>query len=397
MKKKSSFMRNISGGACDEYRNIAQQYICPNPNRAPSQIPKSALPTGGRRRRTRRPTKRRSLDNLMGGNCDNGYLLEKTDVNRACAPNDGPNPSQTAWSRRYQAAGGDGYSLMPDNPVGGEPGFMRYSDSCRPIFPSKLTTGGRRRGQKEKKGLITSMAYLDNSRKLRSKTPKSALKEANTSNTCTKCSFSVKMGGNGLVGAAHEVGRMLAPLGANALAGAVALLFMDEMLRKRKITSKKQLGGSIGDYVSIFLPMGKNSLVALASILLLNHYVVKKNSRKHRTHKGGNLIMADVGKLLAPLGVNAVGSSLILLLLSRCVSSKTMKKQQKGGGSLQPLIGLIAPLGMNMFIATGILASLSKMFNHKSAVLRKKHHMGLMAEMRRDLKKKLSPFMKKHK
>ena len=28
--KKSSFMRNIKGG-CDEYRDIAKEYICPNP------------------------------------------------------------------------------------------------------------------------------------------------------------------------------------------------------------------------------------------------------------------------------------------------------------------------------------------------------------------------------
>ena len=98
------------------------------------------------------------------------------------------------------------------------------------------------------------------------------------------------------------------------------------MMRKKKITSKKQLGGNIGDYVSMFVPMGKSSLVALASILLLNDYVVKKNSRKHKTHKGGNLIMADVGKLLAPLGVNALGSSLVLLLLNRCISKKTSKK-----------------------------------------------------------------------
>ena len=384
MKKESSFMRNIKGGACDEYRDIANQYICPNPDGAPSQIPR------GGKRKTR--GKRRSLDNLLGGNCDNADLIEKTDVNRACAPNDAPNPSQTAWSRRYQAAGGDGYSLMPDNPIAGEPGFMRYSDNCRPIFPSKLTGGSRK-----KNGIITNMAYLNQNKELRSKTLKSALKEANTSKNCKECSFSVYMGGSGLARAVHEVTRMLVPLGVNALAGVVSLLFMNEMLRKRKITSKKQLGGSIGDYVSIFLPMGKNALVALASILLLNHYVVKKNSKKHNTHKGGNLIMADVGKLLAPLGVNAAGSSLVLLLLSRCISPKTMKKQQKGGGSLQPLIGLIAPLGINIFIATGILAVMSKMFNHKSAVLQKKHKMGSLVEMRRDLTKKLSPFMKKHK
>ena len=76
--------------------------------------------------------------------------------------------------------------------------------------------------------------------------------------------------------------------------------------------------------------------------------------------------MADVG--LAPLGVNALGSSLVLLLLNRCISKKTVKKQQKGG-SLQPLIGMIAPLGINTFIATGVL-TVGRMFRHKSSVLK---------------------------
>jgi hypothetical protein len=405
MKKESSFMRNIKGGWCDEYRNVAEQYICPNPNGAPSAIPKG----GKRSRRSQKSKKgkRRFLDNLLGGqsggNCDNGDLIEKTSVNRACAPNDVPNDSQTAWARRYQSgdqsggsakgqSGGDGYALDPGNPVAGEPGFIRYTDTCRPIFPGRLT-GGRRGRRGRKQGLITNLAYFGGKQKSKNKSPKSALKEANKS--CKNCSFAVKMGGNMLSGAVSEVTRMLSPLGINALAGVVTLLFMDEMLRKRKITSKKQLGGSVGDYVGLFAPLGKNNLLALASLLLLNHYVVKKNSRKHKTHKGGNLIMADVGKLLAPLGVNTLGASLVLLLLSRCVSKKTIKKQQKGGGSLQPLIGLIAPLGINAFVATGVLAVLGRMFSHKSAVLHKKHRNSSLTEMRKELKAKLKNFKRK--
>ena len=376
--KKSSFIRNIRGG-CDEYRDIAKEYICPNPK-------------GGSRKKRR---SRRSIDNLFGGTCDNADLIGKASINRACSPNDMPNESQTAWSRRYgqsELIGGSGYSVMPDQSINGEPGIMRYTDSCRPIFTSKLTGAGKK--VKAKKGIITDLAFHNSKRKVISKNIKDALKEVNKTKSCKKCSFKVFLGGSPIFGAVQEVGRMISPLGVNALAGVVALLFMNEMMRKKKITSKKQLGGNIGDYVSMFVPMGKSSLVALASILLLNHYVVKKNSRKHKTHKGGNLIMADVGKLLAPLGVNALGSSLVLLLLNRCISKKTVKKQQKGG-SLQPLIGMIAPLGINTFIATGVLTVLGRMFRHKSIVLKKKHDKDSLKDMRKDLKERLKPFMKK--
>lgn len=370
-KKKSSFIRNIRGG-CDEYHNIAKEYICPNPK-------------GGSRKT------RRSIDNLFGGSCDNGDLITKASINRACSPNDMPNDSQTAWSRRYNSIGGSGYSVIPDQSINGEPGIMRYTDSCRPIFTSKLTGAGKKR--KSKKGIITDLAFHNSERKVISKNIKDALKEVNKTKSCKKCSFKVYLGGSPIFGAVQEVGRIISPLTVNALAGMVALLFMNEMMRKKKITSKKQLGGTIGDYVSMFVPMGKSSLVALASILLLNHYVVKKNSRKHKTHKGGNLIMADVGKLLAPLGVNALGTSLVLLLLNRCISKKTVKKQQKGG-SLQPLIGMIAPLGINTFIATGVLTILGKMFRHKSIVLKKKHDKDSLKDMRKDLKERLKPFIK---
>ena len=369
--KKSSFIRNIKGGECDEYHDIAKEYICPNPK-------------GGSRKT------RRSIDDLFGGSCDNGDLITKASINRACSPNDIPNDSQTAWSRRYNSIGGSGYSVMPDQSINGEPGIMRYTDSCRPIFTSKLTGAGK----KSKKGIITDLAFHNSERKVISKNIKKVLKEVNKTKSCKKCSFKVYLGGSPIFGAVQEVGRMISPLTVNALAGMVSLLFMNEMMRKKKITSKKQLGGTIGDYVSMFVPLGKSSLIALASILLLNYYVVKKNSRKHKTHKGGNLIMADVGKLLAPLGVNAFGTSLVLLLLNRCISKKIVKKQQKGG-SLQPLIGMIAPLGINTFIATGVLTLLGSMFRHKSIILKKKYNEDSLTDIRKDLKERLKPFMKK--
>ena len=46
--------------------------------------------------------------------------------------------------------GGSGYSVMPDQSINGEPGIMRYTDSCRPIFTSKLTGAGKEKVKAKK-------------------------------------------------------------------------------------------------------------------------------------------------------------------------------------------------------------------------------------------------------
>ncbi len=68
--------------------------------------------------------------------------------------------------------------------------------------------------------------------------------------------------------------------------------------------------------------------------------------------------MHGLSNILAPLGVNALGASVLLVLLEESFGKKT-KETQSGGN---PLKSLIAPLGTNAFIATGLLIILEKMF-----------------------------------
>ena len=336
---------------CDDNYNIAKEYICPS----------LGCQKGAGKK------KRRSVSQL-GGDCF--YAGESMAINKACPPNDKVGLSEKAWDMR---GGADGFSMMPGQAVGGMPGFLRYTGTCRPIFPGQLTQNGG--------GLITKLSYYSKNGK-------------GGGSNCESCSFSMPLQKGGvnllpLKNATIALANMITPMGKNSLATLIVLLFLNYLQRKRTISSKKQLGGGMHDYIKLLLPMSKNNLVVLASLLLLNHFILNKKSRSKK-QKGGNMIMSEVSKLLAPLGVNSLGASIILVILNRAIR-KTKKKVQKGGNILHPLIKLVAPLGINMFTATGILVILKKMFKLKSDRKLKKMKGGNMSMLMVELKNLLAP------
>ena len=386
--------------SCDSYPHIANEYICPQ--------------VGGRKKR--KPRKRRTKKSVsqLGGNCL--YIGPPTSVNQACAPNDAPTFSQTAWSRRYDnpamaggsplcnlgknyldsgslsdknmfeygdcvQVGGDGYSILPGRPVGGQPGFMRYSDTCRPVFPGEILprkVGGSRK-RKKRSGIITN---LFEGKKFKIRNIREMMGE------CSDCKVKIPMSGGALLGeAVTTLSGMLAPMGKNALVSLVVLLFSRHLISSRKMT-KKQMGGNLMDYTKMLLPMTKNNLLALASILLIHHFV--KN--KHKKSQRGGTMMTELGKLLAPLGVNELGSSIIILLLSVAVRKGKHKKGKHKGGMdiIHPIVELVAPLGISAFVSTGILIVLERMFKIKrDKMMGKLRKGGSISSLTKELKEKL--------
>ena len=53
-------------------------------------------------------------------------------------------------------------------------------------------------------------------------------------------------------------------------------------------------------------PLGKENLVVLASLLLLNYFAQKKKTKTSKKQKGGSDVLTFLDQLLAPLGVNAL-------------------------------------------------------------------------------------------
>jgi hypothetical protein len=162
--------------------------------------------------------------------------------------------------------------------------------------------------------------------------------------------------------AIKELAHLIKPLKDINLVELNIKLFLKDLNDKKPIKSKK-LEENTNKLKNAIAPLGKQNLLILSSLLLLHHFAVQKKGVDIKPEikilKGGD---SSIGTLLAPLGVNQLGASLLLILLQQAFTykkTKTDKKIQTGGN---PLINLIAPLGTNAFIATGLLIVLEKLF-----------------------------------
>ena len=107
-------------------------------------------------------------------------------------------------------------------------------------------------------------------------------------------------------------------------------------------------------------------------------------------HKGGSSIYGEIVKLVAPLGLNAFGASLVVLFLNHVTTKHKNKKSQKGG-YIGELAQLIAPLGADAFLSTGVLLLLAKIYDRKSYGSKSGVKQS-MTQLRKSLKEKLKKF-----
>jgi hypothetical protein len=289
--------------------------------------------------------------------------------------------------------GGDGYVVNVNEVIGGRPAFSRYSYNYTPIFDGSLLQNG---GSCDIDTCDT-IPVCNNCNK--NTILNGGFKETKKSSKCgctEKKSKSESLfdyilkGGNiklkpiqkkiksdinnkklNQFQAIKQLSYMLQPLKEVDLVQLNIKLFLDDLHRKKPIKSKRLLEKS-DDIQKIMLPLGKNNLLILGSLLLLNHYAkeslsLKKNGieLKKNIHimKGGNDTLTSI---LTPLGLNQLGASVVLVLLQQAFFNKKIsfnKKTQIGGVS--PLKELIAPLGTNAFIATGLLIVLEKLITNQ--------------------------------
>ena len=78
--------------------------------------------------------------------------------------------------------------------------------------------------------------------------------------------------------------------------------------------------------------------------------------------------------------------------MNEAVKRNNKKRKQKGGATiLHPLVELIAPLGVSVFISTGVILILDKMFRmKKDRLVGKTKKGGSMSSLVKDLNEKLS-------
>ena len=245
--------------------------------------------------------------------------------------------------------GGDGYSVNVNEAIGGLPAYPRYSNNYRPVFNgSLLQNGGNKKtncGCNKKNTSVFDLIKLSGGAKnLNKPTQFSAIK---------------------------EVSYLMSPLKIESLLSVILYIFLNSFMKTKPVKAK-QMGGYVSELSNVLAPLGKNNLIVLASLLLLHYFAVEKDKKainsdsklKSKIASGGSNLLTQI---LAPLGMNALGSSVLLVMIREAFiktkpqENKTSKKQTGGN----PLKNLIAPLGTSAFIATGIIVALEVLFLNK--------------------------------
>jgi hypothetical protein len=268
-------------------------------------------------------------------------------------------------TKKNKQSGGDGYSIDPSASIDGMPVVNRYTYNDTPVFEGSLLSGGSKKK-------ISMYNFL----KLQSGAGDCGCDASKTEDTSIfdliKMNGGMKDNKKTQFHAIKEVASLLVPLSTKSLLSLSSKIFLNN-LSEKKAEKHKQLGGYTDQIESILAPLGKNNLLVLASLLLLHHFAVESQKSTSKELKGGNPLTSSLSEILAPLGVNTLGSSVLLILLQRSfvgtkpVGNKSSKDSKNKkillGGN--PLKNLIAPLGNNAFIATGLLIVLERLFVNK--------------------------------
>ena len=288
---------------------------------------------------------------------------------KECKIEDGSNNTllrggvkKTKKNKEHKQTGGDGYSIDPSTSVDGMPIISRYTYDDTPIFEGSLLNGGVKKTKN-----ISIYKFLKMQAGGGGCGCNASKKEDISIFDLIKMRGGMKKDKKTQFHAIKEIANLLVPLSTKSLVSLNSKIFLNSISEKKPV-KYKQLGGYADQIESILAPLGKNNLLVLASLLLLHHFAIESQKKLiGKELKGGNPFTSSLSEILAPLGVNTLGSSLLLILLQKSfVGTKSVTSKNSKillGGN--PLKSLIAPLGTNAFIATGLLILLERLFINK--------------------------------
>ena len=278
----------------------------------------------------------------------NNFLLSKNEIDPAMVLNFIDNKL-----KKNVQKGGDGYTIDISKTVNGMVGFSRYSFNYAPIIYGDLLEKPLNGKSCQTGGNNSSSCGCSNSNKNESKSIYDMLQQ----------NGGAKMKVNQF-DAIQQVGKGLVPLSINSLISLILLIFLhhsvvDGNVDNKKIKKTIKKGGS--DLVSVLAPLGRGNLLVLAALLLLHHFAIEKPKTK-KALKGGSDVYDKMNEILKPLGLKNGVSPILSQLYDGFKTSISKKKEQKGGSILK---SIIAPLGTNAFIATGLLLIMKKLLIDK--------------------------------
>ncbi len=244
-----------------------------------------------------------------------------------------------------------------------EPTVYKYSDA------KTITTGGKLKKQKGS-GYYFGAPMID--------------KEPTVYSYDDKCSPINQTGGKRRKAevntAFKKLYHTLSPLTKAQLSTMAILLTLNETDKIKR----QQKGGN--QLISMLMPYSKEVLLVLVGLLLLNYY----SSSKHKKQIGGDLfskklidvietnhskpmmggfMLLDIQNIIAPLGVEALIASTLLIFLRQLLISRN-KRQRGGSNQLHNAITpVLKQLNVEKFLASiGLLALAKDVRNYKKQI-----------------------------
>ncbi len=279
--------------------------------------------------------------------------------------------------------GGDGYAVNVMQSIAGRPSYIRYTDNCRPVFQGPLLQNGGFRENDDQKKYDSIMDSRGEVVQQGGKKDCGCDKKDDSVFALLKKSEQRKQSG-GFVGELSQfapiqsISKILSPMGTNALTAMIVVVFLHYYMKKRgKGKKAKMMGGASGSLEAVLAPLGRANLVVLAGILLLHHFAMMKlkkskslmmmkgGKRKISKQRGGG-IQSVLEQLLAPLGVNALGASIVLVGIRQAFMKK--KRTLRGGGKnewMNQLSKSLKKMKAKQLVAGGIFRSMEKLFDKK--------------------------------
>jgi hypothetical protein len=270
-----------------------------------------------------------------------------------------------------------GVAFLPQRPIGGMVGRMSYGAGCTPVFGGELLKlkGGSKRSVSKRIGsqrAISKNSKDDCECDCEKKIVGSELNEL----------FNKQVGGmhgGALVtqfSAISQVAPLFATMPINSIIAIIILIFGhsyalqygEAKKSKKSHKSKSMRGGGVPIFSQILIPMGMSNLVAIASLLLLHYFAVKRKKMEIGIHGGGikselqASIFENEMKIHEMIGGNKIYKSLQSIFLG---SFNKLDKEQVGGKkSKNKLEKAIAPLNKDQYIAIGIMNLLKSLFTN---------------------------------
>ena len=307
----------------------------------------------------------------------NNFLLSKNEIDPAMVLNFIDNKLKKNIQK-----GGDGYTIDISKTVNGMVGFSRYSFNYAPIIYGDLLEKPVNVNGKNCQigGTDSSSCGCTNSNKNESKSIYDMLQQ----------NGGAKMKVNQF-DAIQQVGKGLVPLSINSLISLILLIFLhhsvvDGNVDNKKIKKTIKKGGS--DLVSVLAPLGRGNLLVLAALLLLHHFAIEKpktkkalkggsdvydgfktSISKKKEQKGGSVLKS----IIAPLGTNAFIATGLLLIMKKLLIDKEVSKVKKGGSKkdFNKLVNLLGPLSFNAFANENFVKEIFKINKNNKKVVKK--------------------------